>query len=129
MEGLGTTGGRYSIIPSFDWNEDGLFLLNSINRNDVYGFLYIYNSNNYNGSQIDPLGSQCCYADARWSPDGTYVLFSYQDRRLGNNSKNQLYYIQYGSIGPGGKYTPLTLPDTILNKINDHPDPALRPAK
>jgi hypothetical protein len=129
MEGLGTSGGRYSIIPAFDWNEEGLFLLNSINRNDVYGYLYTYNNSTFNGKQIDPLGSRCCYADARWSPDGSYLLFSYQDMRLGSGSKNQLYYIQYGSLSTGGMYTPLPLPENILNNINDHPDPALRPAR
>jgi tRNA A-37 threonylcarbamoyl transferase component Bud32/Tol biopolymer transport system component len=129
MIGFGIGGGKFSIIPSFDWNAEGLFLLNSINRNGVYGYLYSYNTATYNGEMIDPLGSQCCYADARWSPDGTYVLFSYQDVRLGNASRNQLYYIPYGSIGTGAKYTPLPLPDGILSNISDHPDPALRPVK
>jgi len=129
MIGLGTSGGKYSIIPSFDWNEEGLFLLNSINRNGVYGYLYSYNTSTYNGEKVDPLGSQCCYADARWSPDGTNVLFAYQDMRLGAASRNQLFYIPYGSIGTGAQYTPLPLPDTILSKITDHPDPALRPAR
>jgi serine/threonine protein kinase len=129
MLGFGTSGGRYSIIPSFDWNGEGLFLLNSINRNGVYGYLYSYNTSNFRGEQIDPLGSQCCYTDARWSPDGSYVLFAYQDIRLGSASKNQLYYISYGSFGTGAKYTPFSLPDTILNNMSDHPAPALRPAK
>jgi tRNA A-37 threonylcarbamoyl transferase component Bud32 len=129
MTGFGIGGGKYSIIPSFDWNGDGLFLLNSINRNAVYGYLYMYNSSSYKGEQIDPLGSQCCYADARWSPDGSYMLFAYQDVRLGSASKNQLYYIPFGSVGTGATYTPLPLPDGILANISDHPDPALRPAK
>jgi hypothetical protein len=129
MTGYGISGGKYSIIPSFDWNEEGLFLLNSINRNAVYGYLYSYNSSTFKGKQIDPLGSQCCYTDARWSPDGTYVLFSYQDPRLGDASRNQLYYVLYGSINAGAKLTPLPLPDTILNNTSDHPDPALRPVK
>jgi serine/threonine-protein kinase len=129
MIGYGTSGGKYSIIPSFDWNEEGLFLLNSINRNAVYGYLYSYNLSTFNGEQIDPLGSQCCYTDARWSPDGTYVLFAYQDIRLGSASRNQLYYISYGSIGTGAKYTPLPLPDTVLSSITDHPEAALRPTR
>ena len=129
MIGYGTTGGRYSIIPSFDWNEGGLFLLNSINRNGVYGYLYSYNYSNGKGEMVDPLGSQCCYADARWSPDSSYVLFAYQDIRLGSGSKNQLFYISYGSIGTGAKFTPLPLPDTVLSNIADYPSPALRPAK
>jgi serine/threonine protein kinase len=129
MIGFGTTGGKYSNIPSFDWNAEGLFLLNSINRNGFYGYLYSYNSSTFKGEQVDPLGSQCCYTDARWSPDGSYVLFAYQDIRLGGASKNQLYYIQYGSIGAGGKFTPLPLPPEVLSNIAEHPDPALRPIK
>jgi hypothetical protein len=129
MTGFGTTGGKYSTIPSFDWNDEGLFLLNSINRNNVYGYLYSFNLNNFKGEQVDPLGSQCCYTDARWSPDGSYVLFAYQDVRLGNASKNQLYYLQYGSFGAGGQHNPLPLPDDILNNISDYPEPALRPTK
>ncbi len=129
MTGFGTGGGQYSTIPSFDWNAEGLFLLNSISRNGVYGYLYSYNLTNFKGQQVDPLGSQCCYADARWSPDGSYVLFAYQDIRLGNASRNQLYYLQFGSFGAGGNVTPLPLPDTILNNISDHPEPALRRTK
>ena len=129
MIGYGTTGGRYSTIPSFDWNADGLFLLSTINRNGVYGYLYSYNSNNFKGEQIDPMASQCCYADARWSPDGTYILFSYQDIRQGGSSKNQLYYIPYGSISTGAKFTPMSLPDNVLSGITDHPDEAFRPTK
>jgi hypothetical protein len=129
MTGYGVGGGKYSIIPSFDWNQDELFLLNSITRNGVYGYLYAYNFNNQKAEQIDPLGSQCCYTDARWSPDGSFVLFSYQDIALGNGSKNQLYYISYGSIGTGSKYTPLPLPDSVLTNITEHPDPALRPTQ
>jgi len=129
MTNYGTSSGKYSIIPSFDWNAEGLFLLNSISRNGVYGYLYAYNLANFKGEQIDPLGSQCCYTDARWSPDGTYVLFAYQDMRLGNTSKNQLYYVSYGSFSTGTKLTPLPLPDGILSSITDHPDPALRPAQ
>ena len=128
MSGYGIGGGKSSIIPSFDWNGETLFLLNSIIRNGVYGFLYEYNASNKIGEQIRPLGS-CCYADARWSPDSSYVLFSYQDMSLGGASRNQLYYVSIGSIGSGQKYTPLPLPGTILVNISDHPDPALRPAK
>jgi hypothetical protein len=129
MIGYGTGGGRYSTIPSFDWNAEGLFLLNSITRNGVYGYLYSYNYSVGKGELVDPLGSQCCYTDARWSPDSSYVLFAYQDMRLGGASENQLFYIPYGSIGTGAKLTPLPLPDTVLSNIADHPAPVLRPAK
>jgi WD40 repeat protein len=129
MVNFGVGGGKYSIIPAFDLNEEGLFLLNSITRNGFYGYLYSYNTTNTKSELVDPLGSQCCYTDALWSPDSSYVLFAYQDIRQGGGSKNQLFYISYGSIGTGAKFTPLPLPDNVLTNIGDHPAPALRPAK
>ncbi|HJW31256.1 MAG TPA: hypothetical protein VJ508_18640, partial [Saprospiraceae bacterium] len=117
MNGYGVGGGKNSKIPSFDWDEDGTFLLNSIIRNNVYGYLYLYESSTLRGEPIDPLGSQCCYTDAIWSPDGNYVLFAYQDIRQGNASKTQLYYLPFGSIGTGARVTPLPLPDTILSEV------------
>ncbi len=129
MIGYGTGSGQSSIIPFFDWDGNSLFLLNSIIRNGVYGYLYYYNTSSQTGGQIDPIGGQCCYTSARFSPDGTYVLFSYQELSLGSASRNFLYYIPYGSIGTGEKYTPLPLPDTVLTNILDRPDPTLRPAK
>jgi hypothetical protein len=129
MIGYGAGNGKYSTIPSFDWNEDGLFLLNSIIRNGVYGYLYSYNESNQKAEQVDPLGTQCCYTDARWSPDGSYVLFSYQNIAQGSGSRNLLFYIPYGSIGTGAKYTPLPLPNEVFASVTDHPDPTLRPTK
>jgi hypothetical protein len=128
MNGYGIGSGKSPTIPSFDWDGGSLFLLNSIIRNGVYGYLYNYNASKQIGEEINPLGN-CCYADARWSPDGSYVLFSYQDMGLGSASRNQLYYIPYGSIGTGAKYTPLPLSGSILANILDHPDPALRTVK
>ena len=129
MTGYGVGSGKYSIIPSYDANEDGLFLLNSIARNEFYGYLYSFNLTTFKNAQVDPLGTQCCYTDARWSPDGTYMLFAYQDISKGGASRTQLYYISYGTIGTGTQYTPLALPDEVLSKMTDHPAPALRPAQ
>jgi Tol biopolymer transport system component/tRNA A-37 threonylcarbamoyl transferase component Bud32 len=129
MKGFGTGSGKSSVIPSYDWDGESLFLLNSVIRNNVYGYLYNYNMSNKRAEQLDPLGGQCCYTDARWSPDGTYVLFSFQDIGQGSESKSHLYYISYGSIGTGAQYTPLPLSDAVLSSPVDHPDPVLRPAK
>ena len=103
-------------------------MLNSIVRNGNYGYLYSYNTSSKVGTQLLPL-NECCYTDARWSPDGTYVLFSYQDINLKTASKNQLYFVPYGSIGTGTKYTPIPMPDGIFTNISENPDPVLRPAK
>ncbi len=129
MQGYGIGGGKSSIIPSFSWDGESLFLLNSIVRNGYYGYLYSYNASNQHGQLLDPLGSQCCYTDARWTPDGSNFLIAYQDISKGNLSRTQLYFIPYGSLGTGAKYTPLPLPDNVLTNAADHPDPVLRPVK
>ncbi len=123
MKGLSTT------LPSLDWDGQSNFLLNSIFR---YQFGYMYNYNldtKQTAALITPMGPTCCYSDARWSPDGTYILFAYQDINQGNLAKTQLFYVSYGSIGTGAQYTPFPLPATVLNNPLDLPDPALRPAK
>lgn len=117
------------VIPSFDWNGETLFLLNSSIRNDGYGYLYGYNMETYLANALDPLGSTCCYQDSSWSPDGSYVLFAYQDIRQGADSRTQLYYVQYGTIGTGATYMPLPLPDNFFQNPREKPQAALRPAR
>jgi Tol biopolymer transport system component len=112
-------------IPSFDWDGETHFLLNSIYRYQS-GYLYQYNLEKMRVDPIDPIGSTCCYSDARWSPDGTYIFFAYQDINVG---KTQLYYISSGAVGTGAKFTPFDLPADILQKPGDHPDAALRPTQ
>jgi tRNA A-37 threonylcarbamoyl transferase component Bud32 len=126
MIGYGTGSGQSTVIPSFDWDGQSLFLLNSIFRYQ-FGYLYTYNIEKKQTAVLtDPMRTSCCYTDARWSPDGSYILFAYQDI---NNARTQLFYIPFGTIGTGVKYTPLPLPDGMLSKSADHPEPTLRPAR
>jgi Tol biopolymer transport system component len=106
-----------------------LFLLNSYYRNDGYGYLYVYNLDTHKANSLDPLGSTCCYRDARWSPDGNYVAFAYQDIRLGAGSPTQLFYIPYGTIGTGASYAPFSLPADFFPNPREKPQPALRPVR
>jgi serine/threonine protein kinase len=118
----------YKTIPYFDWDGNALFVLNSQFRYEM-GYLYEYNREIYKGINLDPLNGACCYAAARFSPDGTYLVFAYQNIQS-SNVKTELYYIPYGSIGTGASYTrvPLPLPDTFFSNMKNHLDAALRPA-
>jgi Tol biopolymer transport system component len=113
------------VIPSFDWDGNTLFVLNSKIRFEL-GYLYAYNMETKRSDNLDPIDTLCCYTAARFSPDGSFLLFVYQNI---NNAKTQLYYVSYGSIGSGVTYTPLTLPDGFFSAPNDHLDATLRPAK
>jgi serine/threonine protein kinase len=116
------------VIPSFDWDGETLFVLNSAYRYE-FGYLYGYNTETLRGEALDPLRTYCCYSESRFSPDGSRLLFAYQNINAGANAQTQLYYIPYGSIGTGASYTPLTLPDGFFSNPNDHLDATLRPVK
>ena len=99
-------------ITSFDWNGDNLFLLNDAIRND-FGDLYIYDTKTRQGLKINPIDGLCCYRDARWSPDGMYILFVFQKF---DSDMIELYYVKYSDIQEG-KYliargTSRRIPDT-----------------
>jgi tRNA A-37 threonylcarbamoyl transferase component Bud32 len=116
-------------IPDFDWNGAALFLLNSSFRNKVYGYQYVYNMDTFLANQLNPLGGAgCCYSDMHWSPDGSYVIFGYQDYNLADKAPTELYYIPYGTISAGGTHTPFALPPGFFKNPREYPDPALRPA-
>ena len=115
-------------IPSFDWDGDTLFVLNNKFRYD-YGYLFGYNSETKRGVTLDPMGTTCCYTESRFSPDGSHLLFVYQDINSASSTQPQLYYIPYGTIGTGASYTPLNLPKGFFNNPTDHLDAALRPVK
>ncbi len=124
------------LIPDFSWNGDQLFALNSYERNGGFGDLYVYNTNLHklqnttpNQDAINPIEGACCYRNPTWSPDGHYLMFVFQDIRLGANSVIQLYYVPYGEIGTGATFQPITLPENFFKKATENPQPALRPAK
>jgi Tol biopolymer transport system component len=113
-------------IPSFDWDGTSLFVLNSTFQYEM-GYLYEYNTDTLHGKSLDPLKTTCCYTQARFSPDGSFLLFAFQNTF--QNAITQLYYISYGSIDTGLTYTPLPLPDGFFSASKDHLDADLRPAK
>jgi hypothetical protein len=121
-------------IQTFAWDGVQLFALTGFIRNDGYGNLYIYDTKNhkplkpiYGVNYMDPINGTCCYRDPRWSPDGRYLLFVFQDIGSGLN-KSELYYIPFNSIGTGATYEPIPLPEDFFTDPREKPQPALRPA-
>ena len=117
-----------STLTNFDWDGDLLFLMNSNVRNGGFGDLAFYNSFTHKGEKLAPFDGNCCYRDAIFSPDGTYVMFAFQDIRLANNPI-ALYYVSIDALTTGGTLHPLVLPDNFFTKRDDAPMPALRPAQ
>jgi serine/threonine-protein kinase len=123
-------------LQTFSWDGGSLFALTGFIRNDGFGNLYVYNMERRQprttlpgSTYIDPIQGTCCYRDPRWSPDGRYLLFVFQDIGLGANSVSRLYYIPYSTIGTGMIYEPVPLPDDFFTNPREKPQPALRPAQ
>ena len=111
-------------ITSYDWDGGHLFLLNDSIRNDGFGDLYMYDSTARAGEKINPIEGECCYRDARWSPDRKYIFFAFQ--RFGT-TPIELYYIPYTELGNGETWEPLPNMDTLFSTPREKPQPALRP--
>jgi serine/threonine protein kinase len=116
-------------IPGFDWDGEILFLLHTSVRNEGFGNLYADNMDTHKAQPLNPIDNTCCYKDPRWSPDGSYVFFAFQDIRLGPASPIELYYIPFGTIGTGTTYSPIPLPFQFFTNLRETPQPALRPAQ
>lgn len=112
-------------ITSFDWNGENLFLLNDDVRNDGFGDLYLYDSQTRQETIINPMDGVCCYRDARFSPDGKFILFAFQ---RWDSSEVMLYYVSFADIEAGKPLTPIELPSRFFSS-RDSLQPALRPSK
>jgi eukaryotic-like serine/threonine-protein kinase len=114
-------------IPDLGFDGKSLFALHGNLRNGGFGDLHIFNMETFTFSEsVNPINKSCCYRDAQFSPDGSYLVFAYQDMGQGQASTTRLYYIPFGSIGSGEQYEPLPLPD--ITDPKERPEPALRPA-
>lgn len=113
-------------IASYDWDGDHLFLLNDSIRNDGFGDLYLYDSKTHDGVKINPVNGLCCYRDARWSPDRSYIFFAFQGLE---SSQIQLYYVPFNDADGNGGWTPIQIPDVLFTTPREKPQPALRPAR
>ncbi len=123
-------GFQGGVMPDFDWDGSSQFIFNTSRRNNGWGELHIYNWETHKPTlTVNPIGKRCCYRDARWSPDGTYLLFAFQDEGLAANAQTLLYYVPFGEIGAGANLTPIKLPEGLFKNPKEAPQPALRPAQ
>ena len=130
-------GGRFNppgfeggLMPDFDWDGFHQFVFNTARRNNGWGELHIYNWETHKPTlTVNPIGKRCCYRDARWSPDGTYLLFAFQDAGLGAEAQTLLYYVPFGEIVAGADLTPIPLPEGFFENPKEAPQPALRPVQ
>ena len=118
-------GWQNRLIPDIDWDGNDLFVFNTDRRNNGWGELYVYDWKLHKGYHINPIEDACCYRDARWSPDGLYLLFAFQDLRLGAEAPTLLYYVPYGAIGTGSRFTPIPLREGFYKNRKEAPQPAL----
>ncbi len=113
-------------ITSYDWDGDHLFLLNDSIRNEGFGNLYVYDSQTREGQKINPINGECCYRDARWSPDKTHIFFVFQHF---GEAEIEFYYIPYDELGNGNTWTPIPNLDTLFPTPRERPQAVLRPAQ
>ena len=116
-------------IPSFSWDGDSLFLFNTLKRNEGFGQLYTYDLSSSQNNKVNPIQGSCCYRDARFSPDGRFILFAFQDLSKGEASTTVVYYIPFSQTGVAATtYTPIKLPPGFFTNPRERPQFALRPS-
>ena len=113
-------------IASYDWDGEHRFLLNDLIRNEGFGNLYLYDSNTRDATLLNPINGECCYRDARWSPDGKYIFFAYQ--KAGDTAID-LYFMPLDGSQNGQPLTAIELPSGFFSTPREKPQPALQPAR
>lgn len=123
-------GYQTRLMPDFDWDGFNQFIFNTSKRNGGWGELHIYNWETHKPTlSVNPIDKKCCYRDARWSPDGTYLLFAFQDEGLADRAQTLVYYVPYGGIEAGANMSPIPLPEGFFKNPKEALQPALRPAQ
>jgi hypothetical protein len=113
-------------IVSYDWDGEHRFLLNDSIRNEGFGNLYLYDSNTKEATKLNPIDGECCYRDARWSPDGKYIFFAYQKS---GETAIELYHIPVDGVKNGQPLAAIDLPSGFFSTPREKPQPALQPAQ
>ncbi len=120
-------GFQGGVMLDFDWDGFSQFVFNTVRRNSGWGELHIYNWETHKPTlTVNPIEKRCCYRDARWSPDGSYLLFAFQDEGLADAAPIVLYYVSVGDVAAGANLTPIPLPEGFFKDRREAPQPALR---
>ena len=123
-------GFQSGVMLDFDWDGFNQFVFNTVRRNSGWGELHIYNWETHKPTLlVNPVEKRCCYRDARWSPDGSHLLFAFQDEGLADAAQTLLYYLPFGDIAAGAALKPIPLPEGLFKNRREAPQPALRPAQ
>jgi hypothetical protein len=122
-------GFQSRIMADFDWDGLSLFVFNTSRRNNGWGEFYSYDWESHKPTLLNPVANKCCYRDARWSPDGSYLFFAFQDEGLAAAAQTLFYYVPYGEIGTGANITPIALPEGFFKNPKEAPQPALHPVQ
>jgi len=127
MQLLFTLEGYYQQpeIAGFAW-DGSHFILNSSRINGGWGEIQVLDASFADNRVLAPMGQSCCYRDARWSPDGTYLVFTYQPEAGGST---QLVYAPWAEIEQGASFTSLPLPAEFFADPKLSLQPALRTAR
>ncbi len=119
--------GSNPVLSDFDWDGNFLFLMNTSDRNNGWGYLYTYSTELHKGTEENPIAStksRCCYRDATWSPDGSYVFFAFQSKD-NPKSPQQFFYVPANSFRAGVELKPIPMPADFFTDPKEGPQPAL----
>ena len=117
------------MITNFGWDGASLYSFNTFTRKMGFGNLYRYNmglveEGKIFSDMINPIDGQCCYRDSVYSPDGKFLLFTYQDN---SDATIRFYIVEDALLGTGINYQPLPLPE--LSAADESAYPILRPVQ
>lgn len=123
-------GFQGGVMLDFDWDGFNQFIFHTVRRNNGWGELHVYNWETHKPTlTVNPIEKRCCYRDARWSPDGSYLFFAFQDEGLADAAQTVFYYVPFGDIAAGANLTPIAIPEGFFKNPKEAPQPALRPAQ
>ena len=113
----------YPQISSLSWDGNDQLLINGYVNNEGFGDLQLYNLDQNLAQELTPNGD-CCYRDAHWSPDGTFLFYSFQ---AGAGGEVSLFYTPKSKLDQSGEsLASLALPVDFLAGSVESLQPALR---